>query len=153
MAGLKMRIRGIRETEIRLLSLGDKVFNRHLRKALKAGARPIVNTSRDLLRDREKEENTGTLKRSLGSVSRSNRRRQTAMVVVGPRRGYSYVDEKGVRHTPAHYAHLVEFGHGGPRAAPPYPFMRPAFDETKSAVKTAIINKLKRGVIEEASKR
>ena len=30
----------------------------------------------------------------------------------------------------AKYAHLVEFGHGGPHPAPPHPFMRPAYDET-----------------------
>jgi len=33
--------------------------------------------------------------------------------------------------TDAFYAPFVEFGHGGPHPAPPHPFMRPAYDETK----------------------
>lgn len=34
----------------------------------------------------------------------------------------------GVNFKIAPHAHLTEFGHGGPRPAPPHPYMRPAID-------------------------
>lgn len=51
--------------------------------------------------------------------------------------------DAGVRYmNPGKYAHLVEFGHGGKRPAPPHPFMRPAFDSTASAAAKKIETKL-----------
>lgn len=34
---------------------------------------------------------------------------------------------------PTHYAHLVEFGHGGPHAAGPHPFMIPAVEAERTS--------------------
>jgi len=46
-----------------------------------------------------------------------------------------------------YYPAFVEYGHGGPRPAPPHPFIRPAYDLTKDeaweAIKAAMIQKLK----------
>lgn len=46
-----------------------------------------------------------------------------------------------------YYPAYVEYGHGGPRPAPPHPFIRPAYDLTKDeaweAIKAAMIQKLK----------
>jgi HK97 gp10 family phage protein len=50
---------------------------------------------------------------------------------------------------PRNYAHLVEFGHGGPHPAPAHPFMRPAFDEGKAAAIQAVADKIRLDVEEE----
>ncbi len=44
----------------------------------------------------------------------------------------------GIRPRKAPHAHLVEFGHGGPKPAPPHPFVRPAWDEMKDQVNANI---------------
>lgn len=45
-----------------------------------------------------------------------------------------------------YYPAYVEYGHGGPRPAPPHPFIRPAFDlkkdEAWSTVKQAVIDQM-----------
>jgi len=41
----------------------------------------------------------------------------------------------GVDLKKAPHAHLVEFGHGGPRPAAPHPYMRPAVDRKRSRIK------------------
>ncbi len=53
---------------------------------------------------------------------------------------------------PGKYAFLVEFGHGGKRPAPAKPFMRPAFEATKSKVSKVITDMLWRGIQQEARK-
>lgn len=35
----------------------------------------------------------------------------------------------------APHSHLVEYGHGGPRPAPPHPFLRPALDKNIDAAR------------------
>ena len=57
----------------------------------------------------------------------------------------------GVNHRKAPYAHNVEFGHGGPHAAPPHPFFRPGV-EYASREMSQIIKAGLRKVIEEAPK-
>lgn len=52
----------------------------------------------------------------------------------------------GVRPRKAPHAHLVEFGHGGPHPAPPHPFVRPAWDETRNTVRENIKNGLKKTI-------
>jgi HK97 gp10 family phage protein len=42
----------------------------------------------------------------------------------------------------APHAHLVEFGHGGPKPAPPHPFMQPAYDTTKEQAYAIIRRRL-----------
>lgn len=37
----------------------------------------------------------------------------------------------------AQHAHLVEYGHGGPRPAQPHPYLRPALDKNISAARAA----------------
>ena len=45
-----------------------------------------------------------------------------------------------------YYPAYVEYGHGGPRPAPPHPYIRPAFDlkkdEAWSIIKQAVIDKM-----------
>ena len=42
----------------------------------------------------------------------------------------------------APHAHLVEFGHGGPKPAGPHPFMQPAYDTTKDQAYAIIRRRL-----------
>jgi hypothetical protein len=53
---------------------------------------------------------------------------------------------------PALIAHLVEFGHGGPKPAPAYPFIRPAWEESREACIAAIRDTLEAGIVTELSK-
>lgn len=46
----------------------------------------------------------------------------------------------------AFYASFVEFGHGGPRPAPPHPFMRPAYDTTKDQAYAIIRDRLEQEI-------
>lgn len=45
-----------------------------------------------------------------------------------------------------YYPAFVEYGHGGPRPAPPHPYIRPAYDQTRdqawAAIKQAVIDQL-----------
>jgi len=52
----------------------------------------------------------------------------------------------GVRPRKAPHAHLVEFGHGGPHPAPPHPFVRPAWDESREEVRRNITAGLKKTI-------
>lgn len=97
---------------------------------------------------------TGSLKRSLGrKVSRKKRLGGLASIIgsrVGEVAGTGKWKSKrrdgklaagSVK--PHKYAHLVELGHGGPHPAPPHPFMRPAYDESRSAIMAAIIEAIR----------
>ena len=44
----------------------------------------------------------------------------------------------GVNHNIAPHGQLVEFGHAGPHAAPPHPFMRPAVEKNRAKVRNII---------------
>lgn len=52
-------------------------------------------------------------------------------------------------HRPALIAHLVEFGHGGPKPAPAYPFMRPAWESSREACMEAIRDTLEAALAKE----
>lgn len=74
----------------------------------------------------------GFLKKSIASVVKTKIKSGSVIGIIGVRKGEFQRKSKGqVTQTakPNRYAHLVEFGHGGPRPAPAKPFMRPAFDE------------------------
>lgn len=62
----------------------------------------------------------------LGARFERTRKGTNYNVIVGARQGVSGTE------TPTHIAHLVEFGHGGPHPAPPYPFMIPAVEGERS---------------------
>lgn len=57
-----------------------------------------------------------------------------------------------IYHDPVRIAHLVEFGHGGPHAAPAHPFLRPAWDQNKEAVEKKMGEELFAGILEELRK-
>lgn len=73
-----------------------------------------------------------TLQKSLKMGKLKLSRRGYYSISIGAHKG-----EEGAR-----YAHLVEFGHGGPHPAPPHPFMAPAFDATVDEAYQTIRNGL-----------
>ena len=84
--------------------------------ALLAAARVL----RDVIsKTTEFKDLTGTLRKSIRAYRYKNRRGfpPAAFVAAGA----------GGRHK-AYHAHLVEYGHGGPRPAPPHPFFRKGLD-------------------------
>ena len=80
---------------------------------------------------------SGKLKSAI-KVGKARNGRNGRQVTVGVhRRDFSGDD---------YYPAYVEYGHGGPRPAPPHPFIRPAFDlkkdEAWNTVKQAVIDKM-----------
>jgi len=94
---------------------------------------------------------TGLLEQSMTTKVVVDEARGKVYGIVGP--DVAVQGQRGTkRHVPANIAHLVEFGHAGPAPAPPHPFLRPAFDETKAAAMAAIRGELERGIVEAARK-
>ena len=71
-----------------------------------------------------------------GKLRRSIRARFTTGNVVNPSGGIRKVKNAGARvqagSRGARQAHLIELGHGGPKPAPPHPFIGPAYSQTTS---------------------
>jgi len=100
--------------------------------ALAEGAEVIAREMRQLAPVK-----SGKLKSAI-KVGKARNGRNGRQVTVGVhRRDFSGDD---------YYPAYVEYGHGGPRPAPPHPFIRPAFDlkkdEAWSIVKQAVIDQM-----------
>lgn len=124
-----------------------------LLKAMKTkliGVIAVVDHEGNVLHDTGLVGQTGQMLKSLGRKVKSYPS-GTVVGMVGPRTGFAIpirprerdstvkrkdgsVAKKGetIMHDPAKIGHLVEFGHGGIHPAPPHPFARPAFEESKS---------------------
>lgn len=117
---------------------GLKELNRNLDKLakvggsenVKRGVQSIAEEMRDRIIQRAPLGPTGNLKRSIVAKPFQKKGRGLSFVAV---------DRKIAPH-----AGLVEFGHGGPRPAPPHPFFRPVIDSYKGeAYKTRMAGILK----------
>jgi len=100
--------------------------------ALAEGAEVIAREMRQLAPVK-----SGKLKSAI-KVGKARNGRNGRQVTVGiHRRDFSDDD---------YYPAYVEYGHGGPRPAPPHPYIRPAFDlkkdEAWSIIKQAVIDKM-----------
>ena len=100
--------------------------------ALAGGAEVIAREMRQLAPVK-----SGKLKSAI-KVGKARNGRNGRQVTVGVHRR----DFSGDEYYPAY----VEYGHGGPRPAPPHPFIRPAFDlkkdEAWNTVKQAVIDQM-----------
>ena len=100
--------------------------------ALAEGAEVIAKEMRQLAPVK-----SGKLKNAI-KVGKARNGRNGRQVTVGVHRR----DFSGDEYYPAY----VEYGHGGPRPAPPHPFVRPAFDlkkdEAWNTVKQAVIDQM-----------
>lgn len=101
------------------------VPRRDVRRALEAGAEVLAAEA-----PRHVNERTGELKDSI----RVGRRKKSGADAV----------EVGVFYPDAPYAHLVERGHGGEKAAPAHPFMGAAVEAKGDAAMKAVTEALRR---------
>lgn len=140
---IKLSLTGVNEIDQVLKGLPNQINHRIMGAAHADAAKPIIPAAQSRIKNK-----TGRLRDSLGtekiSVRKSN---QIGLVYVGPRRKRG---KKGF------HGHLVEFGHklvsskkSGKRQigfVRPYPFMEPAFHQTKAEVteniKTSVAKKL-----------
>ena len=116
--------------------------------------RPALNEASKIILQAVKArapKDTGLLRKSLGRRMKTYRRSGVIVAYVGPRTGFkrevTLRSGRTVFRNPTRYAHLVE---RGTSRAPAYPFMRPAFDESKAAVMSALKRKISEGIVREA---
>ena len=117
---------GMKEILNRIDAVGN--VPRCATKALNAGARVVLRAAKDLAPIR-----TGKLKGAL-KVGRRKKNRD------------AYDIEVGVFGGEVGYAHWVHGGHGGPKPAPPNPFLETAADMTEREAIDAIMEELMRGI-------
>jgi HK97 gp10 family phage protein len=104
--------------------------------ALAEGAEVIAREMRQLAPVK-----SGKLKNAI-KVGKARNGRNGRTITVGIHRRDIDLSAKDGHYYPAY----VEYGHGGPRPAPPHPFIRPAFDlkkdEAWNTVKQAVIDQM-----------
>lgn len=126
---VKISVTGIQEIDTLLRGLPNQVNHRIMGAAHLDAAKPLIDVASNIVRVR-----TGRLKDSIGGVRLSQRKtNEIGMVHVGPRR------KKGRYY--GNHGHLLEYGHaskGRKSRVKPYPFMRPAFNQTQNEVQTRI---------------
>ena len=151
----------------KLKVLPDRVQTRVVRKAINKGATVILQAAKRNVPRRSRQ-----LQRSLGRKVKSRKGRYA--VVIGSRRGFKTVDDKGRAYNPTRVVHLVEKGtkaHSIPRpargllgrialrretsphpGARPQPFLKPAFQQNRGAVMAAMKSQLGKEIEREAAK-
>jgi len=168
---IKLDLTGERELMRKLDRLSDKAGRRALRKAMRAGARPIVKHAKQLAPVGKRTEEKGEgLKESIGTRFRWYGRTGTDVAVIGPRIKYKkervggklrvVKDAQGKRVTEkfGQHGYIIEYGtkprytkKGAFRGlGPAMPFMRPAWDAEKGASERAAVRKLREEVEKEA---
>ncbi len=156
---IKAKIDGLAPLLRRLENVKRGTRNKILRPAVTKAARIVNNAAKTAVKPgktgRQKTRN-GILKKSLGVKIASYE--TTVIGVIGPRKGFK--TQVGVRtrggtksnvgdpiyEDPANIAHLVEYGHGGPHPAPPHPFMRPAWENSRSEIKATMASDIQAGL-------
>ena len=116
--------------------------------------RPAINRGLSIVNREAKNRapvKSGQIKRALGKKLGRTKGKDRVSGRVYVRSGYA-IEINGKPHDPAKIAHLVEFGHGGPKPAPPHPFLRPALASTQTRVKVEVTNKAKERLTAEAAK-
>lgn len=140
---MKLQLSGDIALLYKFHQLPEKLQKKWGRRGVAKGARLMVKAAKAKCPVR-----TGQLKKSLGFRPRTYK--TGVFAVIGPRSGFETTDENGKKHDPKKIAHLVEMGHGGPRAAPPHPFLRPAMYETAGACASKIAAEMAAGLQAEA---
>ena len=177
-SGVGIQIHGEKELMAALEQFRGSVQRRIVKKAVTAGARPVLRA----IKDRAKfDKQSGTLWKSIGTVIRgypkgagsqapgraANTRAPTWLAYIGPRRGMgrhvtvsktsrgktkwqkgSVTGGRTVYRDPVKYAHLVERGTVRSR---PMPFMRPGWDQSRNAALSTIAQEIRAGIDREAA--
>lgn len=150
------QIQGLKELQKTLAMLPKGVEKRAHRAALSAGGRIIAKAAK---RKAPKGE-TGLLKKSIGMKFLPARGKSQPIAIIGPRRGFKGTpkvvtdrqtgQQKTITPDPVRYAHLVE---KGTRHSSAKPFIRPALDESASAVFEAMAQKVSKAIDTAAAKK
>ena len=121
--------KGLDNIDKNLDVLVDKIERGVMRDAMMKAATPLLKQSRTEAR---KVQQTGALRRSLKKKTVTDKRTGEVKVFIGPDRKFVTGDYAG-KHTPAHIAHLVEFGfnHKSGKRVAGKNFLRNAFDSKK----------------------
>lgn len=138
---IEMKIEGLSELRKALLELPQELRKGPLRSAVSAGAKVVQDRARA-----NAPVDSGTLRRAIyrtRSKSQSSAVQETA--IVGIRFGKKYQKRK----QDAWYWRFIEFGTS---KLPANPFMRPAFDTTKTGQIQAIATRLAKGIARAAAK-
>ncbi len=109
------KIEGVEELQAELSKIVNEVTGKEMKDVYVKAAIVVRDEAR-----RFAPEVTGALRRGI-FAARGDENKSSALV--------------GVNYKIAPHAHLVEFGHAGPHPAPPHPYMRPAVENKKEAVK------------------
>ncbi len=149
LAKTAFKVDGIRELEVKLLTMGEKVYNRALTDAVKFGANGLKEDIKEMI-DANVNRESGALRASIGVKVVRRPRKKLVYAVIGPRVGKARQMPDGSVHDPVRYAHLVEKGHGGIAPAEAKPFMRPAIDAGKDKAIGHIRDRLARWVRQES---
>lgn len=132
---VRLSVTGIAEVDALIKGLPNQVNHRIMGAAHLDAAKPLIDVASNIVRVR-----TGRLKQSIGGVRLSQRKtNEVGMVHVGPRR------KKGRYY--GNHGHLLEYGHasrGRKSRVKPYPFMRPAFNQTQIEVQRRITDSVQK---------
>lgn len=140
------KIEGLADVLRALDGVGKKVRKKALRKAVTKAARTVLWAAKATVKKK-----TGLLRRSLGQRIKVYRESGAVVGIVGPRTGFKQEvtrDGKKVLSNPTRYAHLVELGAGRPAA---YPFLEPAFESNKEAIKDGMAEAIAKVIKESGS--
>jgi HK97 gp10 family phage protein len=108
MAEPAIALEGDKELERQLKKMPDVLFQKTVSKAVSKAMTPINRQARA---NANAVKDTGALKRSIGKRTRKYKKSGVVVGVVGVKRDHSETDDKGKKHVPTNYAHLVEYGH------------------------------------------
>lgn len=161
------KYKGLAEIRSVLKALPEEIQNKVLGVAMKRAAAPLVSAAKAFAPTR-----TGALRKSISFIVRKGKK-GGAYAVVGPASGYysggaalgADADKRGAG-SPAHYAHLVEYGHhvvaptkgtslrkknakaakNGTKWVPAQPFMRPALLASHDAVANELAEGISEGI-------
>ncbi len=118
-------VQGVPNCLHELANVEVKVARKAIRRGINEGTILLVKTAKGRV-PRE----SGALAKSMGRKVKASRKGQRIYGIVGPRSGFTIM-WRGRKRNPVKYAHLVEFGHEGPKPAGPHPFMRATWDTTE----------------------
>lgn len=128
-------LKGFEETRKLMELLPDKIQRNAMKQAMAAGARKILQEAR-----RRVPVRTGELKKSL----------EVKFVKAASQGTFGKIVYKVQAKRPqGSHANLVELG---TTRAQPHPFLRPAFDVAKDQALAAIMEKLSKAILKEATK-
>ena len=83
-----------------------------------------INENAEIIAKQVRDDAKGSVKVITGNLKKGIRAKKS-----------KYEDGGWIVLGTAPHSHLVEYGHGGPRPAPPHPFLRPALDKNIEAAR------------------